>query len=77
MNKGAPKQHLEKKTLSWRGPNPIYEHSFTVWTVFWWARGSQKAAKMRSKSIQNGGVGSQKALRGPLQKSVEILIDFW
>ena len=66
-----------KKTLSWRGPNPIYEHSFTVWTVFWGARGSQKATKMRSKNIQNGGVGSQKALRGPLQKSVEIWIDFW
>ena len=32
---------------------------------------------MRSKSIQNGDVGSQKGLRGPLQKSTEIWIDFW
>ena len=32
---------------------------------------------MRSKSVQNGGVGSQKSLRGPLPKSVEIWIDFW
>ena len=67
----------KKKILARSGPNPIYEYSFTVWTVFEGARGSPKADKMTSKSLQNGGVGSQKALRGPLQKYVAISIDVW
>ena len=35
----------------------------------------KKGSKIRSTSTQNGGVGSQKALPGPLQTNVEIVID--
>ena len=76
MKKGAPKQHLIKRPCP-GGVQTLFMNTVSQFvTVFWGARGSQKAAKMRSKSIQNGGVGSQKAIRGPLQKSEEIWIDF-
>ena len=80
MKKGALKQHPENKTLFRRGPNTIYEYSFTVWTVFEGARGSQKADKWRQKAFKTEAWALKKHSGDPFKKVLKFgsnFGDFW
>ena len=76
MKQGAPKQHLVKRRYP-GGVQTLFMNTVSQFGLFLGEPGAlKKQPKMKSKSIQNGDVGSQKALREPLQKSVENCIDF-